>query len=95
MSVYVVTYDLHKQGQNYACLTKKLKSYPVHWHAQGSVWFIETTQTAVQVRDGLTPCLDANDKLIVARLSGEAAWTGYGEDVSTWLKGRLNAQFAH
>lgn len=92
MSVYIVTYDLIKQGQNYACITQKLKSYPTHWHAQGSVWIIETNQTAVQVRDHLSPCLDSNDKLFVAKLTGEAAWTGYAQNISDWLKGVLNRQ---
>ena len=94
MSVYLVTYDLHKQGQNYACLAEKLNAYPVHWHAQGSVWFIETAASAVEVRNGLQSCLDTNDKLIVARLSGEAAWLGYGSDISAWLKNRLEKQAA-
>ena len=89
MSTYVVTYDLHQVGQNYDCLHKKLKAYPKHWHAQQSVWIIETSQSAVQVRDHLSTCLDANDKLIVAKLSGEAAWSGYSANVTKWLKARL------
>jgi len=89
MSAYLVTYDLMAQGQNYTCITQKLKSYPTHWHAQGSVWIIETDQTAAQVRDGLLLCLDSNDKLIVARLAGEAAWFGYPAQVTKWLKDRL------
>jgi hypothetical protein len=93
MSVYVVSYDLNKHGQNYSCLTEKLNGYPVHWHAQGSVWFIDTAQSAAEVRDHLQSCLDTNDKLIVARLSGEAAWWGYGQNVSDWLKGRLEKQY--
>ena len=88
-NAFVVTYDLMKQGQNYDCLIKKLNSYPTHWHAQGSVWFIEATQSAVQIRDFLSPCLDANDKLIVTRLEGEAAWSGYSQNISDWLKGQL------
>lgn len=90
MSVYIVTYDLMKQGQNYTCITNKLKAYPTHWHAQGSVWIIETTQTAVQVRDHLQGCLDQNDKLLVARLEGEAAWCGYNDEIGQWLKNRLD-----
>lgn len=89
MSVFIVTYDLHKQGQNYSCITNKLASYPTHWHLQGSVWIIETSQSAAQVRDALLPCLDANDKLLVARLSGQAAWYGYSDHNSRWLKGLL------
>jgi hypothetical protein len=90
MATYIVTYDLMKQGQNYTCLAKKLDAYPTHWHAQGSVWLIETNQSAVDIRENLSSCLDANDKLLVARLSGEAAWQGYSNSVSSWLKDRLN-----
>jgi hypothetical protein len=89
MTTFIVTYDLHKQGQNYTCITKKLESYPTHWHMQGSVWIIEASQTAVQIRDGLLSCLDQNDKLMVAHLSGEAAWHGYSDKIGQWLKGRL------
>jgi hypothetical protein len=92
MAAYIVTYDLMKQGQNYTCITKKLEAYPVHWHMQGSVWIIETAQSAAQVRDGLIPCLDANDKLMVARLSGEAAWYGHNDHNSQWLKDRLEVR---
>ena len=94
MSTYVVTYDLIKQGQNYTCLTEKLKDYPTHWHAQGSVWIIETAKTAAEIRDHLKPCLDANDKLIVARLQGEAAWYGYTDSITKWLKDRLEPRKA-
>lgn len=89
MSVHIVTYDLHQVGQNYDCLYQKLKGYGTYWHAQGSVWLIDTKQSAAQVRDALTACLDENDKLFVAELSGEAAWLGYGPKVSAWIKNRL------
>jgi hypothetical protein len=94
MGAFVVTYDLMKQGQNYNCLIAKLNAYPIHWHAQGSVWIIETAKSAAQIRDELMSCLDANDKLIVARLEGEAAWIGYNSGISEWLKGRLEPRKA-
>lgn len=53
---------------------------------QQSVWIIVTDQTAVQIRDYLGPCLDSNDKLFVAKLSGEAAWKGYKDSITQWLK---------
>jgi hypothetical protein len=86
MPSYVVAYDLHKVGQNYECLIKKLKTYDTHWHVQQSVWIVISNQTSAQIRDFLTPCLDSNDKLIVARLSGEAAWYGYADSITQWLK---------
>ena len=91
MATYIVTYDLHAKGQNYDCIHQKLKSYGTNWHVQGSVWLIQTSQSAVQVRDYLSTCLDSNDKLLVAKLSGEAAWKGYSQKVTDWIKARLNA----
>lgn len=89
MASYIVSYDLHKHGQNYDCLYEKLNAYPTRWHMQGSVWIISTGKTATQIRDELLSCLDSNDKLFVGKLSGEAAWSGYTEGVSNWLKGNL------
>lgn len=85
MSAFIVTYDLHQQGQNYTCIINKLKAYPTHWHMQGSVWIVVTTQSAVEIRDNLKTCLDSNDELFVGKLSA-AAWSGYSGDVSQWLK---------
>ncbi|WP_161734829.1 SinR family protein [Sphingobium yanoikuyae] len=84
----MVAYDLHQQGQNYDCIIRKLKNYPTHWHMQGSVWIVDTNQTSVEVRDGLAKCLDQNDKLMVWRLDKEAAWSGYPEGISNWIKDR-------
>jgi CRISPR/Cas system-associated endoribonuclease Cas2 len=89
MAAYIVTYDLYKQGQNYTCLTEKLEAYGTHWHMQQSVWIISTNETAAQIRDKLSPCLDSNDKLFVGKLSGEAAWVGYNQKITDWLKGTL------
>lgn len=89
MNSYIVVYDLHEEGQNYACLYKKLKLYPTHWHMQRSVWIIATTQSAAQIRDNLRPCLDSNDKLFVGALRGEAAWIGFTQKATQWLKGLL------
>ena len=91
MATYVVTYDLHQSGQNYECLHKKLKAYGTYWHVQMSVWLVETSQSAAQVRDHLAGCLDTNDKLFVARLSNEAAWIGYSQEVGDWVRDRLTA----
>jgi len=92
MPVYIVNYDLNKLGQNYDCITKKLENYS-HWHMQGSGWIIITNASASDIRDNLKPCLDPNDELFVAKLSGEAAWAGYSSDVTKWLKGVLSGRY--
>lgn len=89
MTAYIITYDLKQEGQNYDCITKKLKSYGTHWHTQRSVWVIITDQSAIQIRDSLLQCLDSNDKLFVAELSGQAAWYGYSEKTGNWIQKHL------
>lgn len=89
MASHIVAYDLHKQGQNYDCIIKKLEAYGTYWHIQGSVWIIKSDQTCAQIRDHLKTCLDDNDKLFVGRLTGEAAWVGYPQNITTWLKDHL------
>ncbi|MCW3781359.1 hypothetical protein [Defluviimonas salinarum] len=86
MSTLMVTYDLLNQGQNYDCLIKKIKAYPGWCHLQQSVWLISTSNNCVQVRDNLSSCLDANDKLFVAKLQGEAAWRGHSGEITKWIK---------
>jgi len=86
MTTYVVAYDLINPGQKYECLRHKLEAYGTYWHIQQSVWLIKTSATAVQIRDNLNSCIDANDKLIVAGLTGEAAWAGHDAHNSRWLR---------
>lgn len=86
MKMHIVAYDLHQHGQNYTCMSKKLKEYPGWCHLQGSVWIVRSNQSPVQIRENLKNCLDANDKLFVATLTGEAAWTGYSNEITNWVK---------
>lgn len=86
MACFIVTYDLNQTGQNYACLTAKLRALP-HCHAQGSVWFVQWTGTPSTLRDHLKSCLDQNDKLFVDLVSN--SWAGYNMPVcGKWLNDR-------
>lgn len=85
---YIITYDLDAPGQNYDKLIKKIKTY--HWaKLTESCWCITSSKPAKDIRDDLNSALDKNDKLFVAKLSGESAWTGLSSDVSNWLKNNL------
>jgi hypothetical protein len=37
----------------------------------------------------LTPYIDSNDELLVVKLTREAAWQGFDNNCSTWLKNNL------
>ncbi|TAM23949.1 MAG: hypothetical protein EPN68_09515 [Rhodanobacter sp.] len=93
MSLYQISYDLRKQ-RNYDALYERIKAYGNWCHALESSWVISTPQSAVQVRDNLRQVLDSDDGLLVTRLSGQAAWYGLSETISTWLKTQLESAAA-
>ena len=92
MAAYIVAYDLKQLGQKYACISKKLEAYPKYWHMQGSVWIVETSKTAAEIKSDLAGCLDSNDNLFVGRLQGYSAWQGFSGEGDIWLKALLEAQ---
>ena len=92
MAVYIVNYDLNQTGQNYNCLIKKLESYPTYWHMQDSSWIIISNDKVETIRNNLISCLDSNDELFIGKLSGTAAWAGYGDEINKWIKNVLRNQ---
>lgn len=89
MAVYMVGYDLNKPLQNYAELIDAIKSYGTWWHHLDSTWIIETDDTAASVRDNLGQHIDGDDELLVATIKAPAAWKGFNEKGSGWLKEHL------
>ncbi|MCA3761421.1 MAG: SinR family protein [Cutibacterium sp.] len=89
MPTYVIGYDLNTPGQDYGELFEAIKSYGLWWHHLDSTWIIRTERSAVEVRDHLKRFIDKNDKLLVAKLTSEAAWTGINQKGSKWLKDYL------
>ncbi|WDI40226.1 hypothetical protein [Bremerella sp. P1] len=90
MKPYMISYDLNRPGQNYADLYEAIKKVGNWWHHLDSTWIVTTSLSASQIRDNLAPYLDGNDKLLVAHLSGEAAWIGFNKNASDWLKDALS-----
>ena len=74
MKKYSISYDLNKPNQNYTGLIDRLialgavKIEYSHWLLIGS------QLSAAAIRDDLARFLDANDRIFVAGLTGEAAW---------------------
>lgn len=88
---YGVSYDLRKPGRDYSALYALLRSYPRWCRVTESHWLVQTTETAVQVRDRIAEVVDANDHIFVAVVTGPAAWRGLPDDVSKWLRNQLSA----
>jgi hypothetical protein len=86
----LVGYDLNKPGKHYEPLWEKLKSYDNWWHHLDSTWLVKANLSAVRLRDALLPLVDDNDELLVVDVTGDAAaWHGFNEKGSGWLKQNL------
>ena len=86
MRSYIVVYTLKTPGKDYVALWKALMSYPRNARIDESVWIVESSGTAATIRDHLARSIDANDRLYVGGLTGEAAWTNLPKQTSDWLR---------
>lgn len=87
---YIISYDLDDPGQNYGKLIERIKSYPGYAKLTESCWCVTSNSSSQDIRDDLNSVVDSNDKVFVAKLTGEAAWHGLGDENSRWLKRNLN-----
>lgn len=89
MNTLLVGYDLNKSGQKYEELIEFLKSDVNWWHHLDSTWLVGTERSATQLRDELLDrgFIDGNDEVLVVNVKGDAAaWWGFNEKGSKWLK---------
>ncbi len=93
MKVYQISYDLRKQ-RDHSALQSRIQSYKTLSHTLESSWIIASEQSAVQIRDYLAKAIHREDRLIVTRLQGEAAWKNLGDELSQWLKNQLTPRIA-
>ncbi|MER0217466.1 MAG: hypothetical protein DU481_15165 [Nitrosomonas sp.] len=86
MTVYCVSYDLNKQGQNYHALYEELKKLP--WaHPLDSTWLIATSESAQQLSDRLRKHLDNNDFILVIEVTNYAGWLN--KDIWDWIRNNI------
>jgi hypothetical protein len=90
MAVHWVNYDLNKTGQDYTKLIDYLKSHQSWAKPLKSSFFVKTSLTTAQLRDGIKKHIDANDDVVVVTVTG-AFWSTYGisSDVTNWMKKNL------
>lgn len=90
MRTMLVAYDLNRPGQNYPRLYEALKAVPRWWHYLDSTWLLRTQESAAELRNRLRPHIDASDELLVIDVtSPEAAWSGFDEQASQWIRDYL------
>jgi len=82
MSILLVTYDLKAPGRNYAPVFDYLKQF-TYCKGLESVWLLDTTYTAIDVRNALQGRVDGNDKVFVVRITSD--WASFNFGCADWL----------
>lgn len=91
--IYAINYDLKQPGQNYDELFKAIKGLGAWWHYLGSTWLVDTSLTATQVWDRISPHTDKNDRfLIISVTRNYSGWLP--EDAWEWIKSRASKMAA-
>lgn len=87
MAILLITYDLNKQGQDYAEFYALRNKYPYARLSESS-YAIQTEETPRQIFDKFSAAIDQNDYLFVVTL--RRPYWGFGpEKVIDWLEARL------
>ena len=69
MTVYSVSYDLNKQGQDYKGLIDSLQSFDGYCKVMKSYWFVCSNGSADEVYNILRQYIDENDRILVMEVS--------------------------
>ena len=91
MAAILIGYDIHPiRGETYDELINAIKSLGTWWHHLDSTWIVKCNYTPVQARDHLQRHLRRDDQLLVVDISSDAAaWLGFDDAGSKWLRDNL------
>ena len=76
MARYIIGCTMNSPGRDYIGLTEAVAALGEFWPCTPSLWIITSELKAADIRDQLKGHLGPNDDLLVAELSGRAAWRG-------------------
>ncbi|MFW1794983.1 hypothetical protein ACG9Y4_04685 [Acinetobacter guillouiae] len=88
MAFYAVSYDLHK-GRDYPRIRRGIESITNNWcKPLESLYIIESSKTAPQVRDFLLNHIDSDDSLFVIETKTPLNWDArkIPKECADWLK---------
>nr|WP_321513126.1 hypothetical protein [uncultured Pseudodesulfovibrio sp.] len=90
MATYIISYDLDAPHRDYSGVAKIIESCGKAWHCLDSTWLVVSTLDHAEIRNKVKAVLDSGDKLLVAKLSGARAWSGFTGPCHDWLKDNGN-----
>ena len=87
MPSYLITYDLVKK-RDYEKLFEAIKKVSGYWcHVTESSWIVTSdNMDSSEIRDLISKSVDDDDKLFVAKFTGQGAWKNMSSEQSDWIK---------
>jgi hypothetical protein len=92
MACYMIGCKLTSPGRDYRELFDAVDKLGIAFHCLNATWVVNTDKTAAEIRDELRSFIDQNDDLLVAELTGRAAWRGAGTSFGRRLPSMLSRQ---
>jgi hypothetical protein len=90
MKTYLISYDLHNPGRDYQSVHTAIKALASNWcHQLESLWLINSSYTATEIRDSVQRAGDSNDELFVITLGSHWATLNAGNLKNEWIKNNL------
>ncbi len=86
MATYLISYDLVGPNRDYDKLIAHLRTYRVRTRPLESVWMIQTSKSAGEVRDGIERHVDSNDKILVVTVARGWGTRNIASDVTNWMR---------
>ena len=83
--VYIVQYIKSRRIENPA-LVRAIRNFEGYAILDDGSFLLSTKWSASTIRERLKPYLREGDQLFVCRLEKSAAWTGFNEKFSQWVK---------
>jgi len=91
VSVYLVSYDLKRPGQNYLELYEELKKASSWWHYLESLWLLSSGESLEAWHTRIRSKIDENDSFIIMKLTSGMERNGWlPEKAWEWIRQYLD-----
>jgi hypothetical protein len=84
--IYLITYDLNKEGKDYNSLFDKIKSLGQWFHPLDSVWFLKSSDNVNNIAEQLRTTMDVNDHIFVVNISNQDRQGWLPKTAWEWLR---------
>lgn len=86
--IYMLSYDLNKEGKDYEGLYDALKTFP-RLHVLDSTWYIESDWMSSEIMMLLLPHIDTDDRVVISQITKNTTVQNLTPEENEWLRTRL------